>query len=121
MVDNAPSVSVLRCSKNLVDARDKNIQQRAESLSLAGAIAGHTLRQHLLSELPTYKVEEIPCLIGEVPSFGLLARENERNVIGRRWAERGIHLCIRRSRGRRRYSHLLTDGDNTRGGGVVNA
>ena len=28
---------MLSCSKNPVDARDKNIQQRAESLSLAGA------------------------------------------------------------------------------------
>ena len=39
MVDNAPSVAVLRCSKNPVDARDKNIQQRAESFSLAGALS----------------------------------------------------------------------------------
>ena len=37
MVDNAPSVGILSCSKNAVDARDKNIQQRAKSLSLAGA------------------------------------------------------------------------------------
>ena len=37
LFDNAPSVGILRCSKNLVDARDKNIQQRAESLSLDGA------------------------------------------------------------------------------------
>ena len=41
LVDNAPSVGVLRCSKNPVDARDKNIQQRAESLSLAGASQLH--------------------------------------------------------------------------------
>ena len=33
LVDYAP----LRCSKNLVDARDKKYRQRAESLSLAGA------------------------------------------------------------------------------------
>ena len=39
MVDNAPSVGIVRCSKNLVDAREKNIQQRAKSLSLAGAAA----------------------------------------------------------------------------------
>ena len=37
MVDNAPSVGIVRCSKNPVDARDKNIQQRAKSLSLTGA------------------------------------------------------------------------------------
>ena len=37
MVDNAPSVGIVRCSKNPVDAREKNIQQRAKSLSLAGA------------------------------------------------------------------------------------
>ena len=37
MVDNVPSVGVLRCSKTPADARDKNIQQRAESLSLAAA------------------------------------------------------------------------------------
>ena len=30
--------------------------------------------------LPTL-VEEIPFLIGDVPSFGILARENERNVL----------------------------------------
>ena len=40
LVDNAPSVGILSCSKNSVDARDKNIQQRAKSLSLAGA-SGH--------------------------------------------------------------------------------
>ena len=38
MVDNAPSVGIVRCSKNPVDAREKNIQQRAKSLSLAGAL-----------------------------------------------------------------------------------
>ena len=38
LVDNAPSVGILSCSKNQVDARDKNIQQRAKSLSLAGAL-----------------------------------------------------------------------------------
>ena len=38
-MDNAPSVGVLRCSNNLVDARDKNIQQRVESLSLANALS----------------------------------------------------------------------------------
>ena len=38
MVDNAPSVGIVRCSKNPVDARDKNVQQRAKSLSLAGAL-----------------------------------------------------------------------------------
>ena len=37
LVDNAPSVGVLRCSKKPVYARDKIIQQRAKSLSLAGA------------------------------------------------------------------------------------
>ena len=37
MVDNAPSVGILSCSKNPVDAGDKNIQQREKSLSLAGA------------------------------------------------------------------------------------
>ena len=37
LVDNAPSVGIVRCSKNLVDAREKNIRQRAKSLSLAGA------------------------------------------------------------------------------------
>ena len=39
MVDNAPSVGIVRCSKNPLDAREKNIQQRAKSLSLAGAVA----------------------------------------------------------------------------------
>ena len=39
LVDNAPSVGIVRCSKNPVDAREKNIQQRAKSLSLAGASA----------------------------------------------------------------------------------
>ena len=38
MVDNAPSVGIVRCSKNPVDAREKNIQQRAKSISLAGAV-----------------------------------------------------------------------------------
>ena len=38
MVDNAPSVGIFRHSKNLIDARDKNIQQRAESFSLAGVL-----------------------------------------------------------------------------------
>ena len=47
MVDNAPSVGILRCSKNLVDARDKNIQQRAESLSLAGALEGNNWKLRL--------------------------------------------------------------------------
>ena len=37
LVANAPSVGIVRCSKNPVDAREKNIQQRAKSLSLAGA------------------------------------------------------------------------------------
>ena len=37
LVDNAPSVGILSCSKNPADARDKNIQQRAKSLSLARA------------------------------------------------------------------------------------
>ena len=37
MVDNAPSVGIVRYSKNPVDAREKNIQQRAKFLSLAGA------------------------------------------------------------------------------------
>ena len=37
MVDNVPSVGIVRCSKNLVDAREKNIQQRAKFFSLAGA------------------------------------------------------------------------------------
>ena len=37
MFDNAPSVGIVRCSKHPVDAREKNIQQRAKSLSLAGA------------------------------------------------------------------------------------
>ena len=37
MVDNAPSLGIVRYSKNPVDARGKNIQQRAKSLSLAGA------------------------------------------------------------------------------------
>ena len=60
-----------------------------------------------------------------MPPFGLLARENGRNVFGRRWAERGIHLCIiGRCRQRRRYSHLLTGGDigdAMARGAVVNA
>ena len=38
LVDNAPSVGIVSCSKNPVDAREKNIQQRAKSLSLAGAL-----------------------------------------------------------------------------------
>ena len=38
MVDNAPSVGIVRCSKNPLDAREKNNQQRAKSLSLAGAL-----------------------------------------------------------------------------------
>ena len=37
LVDDAPSVDIVRCSKNPLDAREKNIQQRAKSLSLAGA------------------------------------------------------------------------------------
>ena len=41
LVDNAPSVGIVRCSKNAVDAREKNIQQRAKSLSLAGALAAN--------------------------------------------------------------------------------
>ena len=49
MVDNAPSVGILRCSKNLVDARDKNIQQRAESLSLAGALRRGFIKSKLKS------------------------------------------------------------------------
>ena len=36
-VDNAPSVGVLRCSKNAVDARECFFQQRAKSLNLDGA------------------------------------------------------------------------------------
>ena len=36
-VVDTPSVGILRCSKNLVDARDKKYRQRAESLSLASA------------------------------------------------------------------------------------
>ena len=44
MVDNAPSVGILSCFKNPVDARDKNIQQRAESLSLAGALGVRVCR-----------------------------------------------------------------------------
>ena len=47
MVDNAQSVGVLRCSKNPVDARNKNIQQRAESLSLAGALEGNNWKLRL--------------------------------------------------------------------------
>ena len=39
LVDNAPSVDIMKCSKNLVDTREKNIQQRAKFLSLAGASA----------------------------------------------------------------------------------
>ena len=51
--------------------------------------ADHTQGQRLFSEgghLTTnlYTVEGIPLLIVDVPSFGLLARENERNVFGRR-------------------------------------
>ena len=43
LVDNAPSVGIVRCSKNPVDAREKNIQHRAKSLSLAGTytFSGH--------------------------------------------------------------------------------
>ena len=41
MVYNAPSVGIVRCSKNPVDARKKNIQQRAKSLSLAGALKAY--------------------------------------------------------------------------------
>ena len=41
MVDNAPSVGIVSYSKNPVDAREKNIQQRAKSLSLAGASTLH--------------------------------------------------------------------------------
>ena len=37
LVDNAPSVGILRCAKNSVDARDKKNRQRTESLSVAGA------------------------------------------------------------------------------------
>ena len=33
-----PSVGILRYSKNPVDARDNNIQERAKSHSLAGAL-----------------------------------------------------------------------------------
>ena len=36
-VDNAPSVGILRCSKNQVDARECFFQQRAKSRNLAGA------------------------------------------------------------------------------------
>ena len=39
MVDNAPSVGILSCSKNPIAARDRNIQQRVESLSLANALS----------------------------------------------------------------------------------
>ena len=42
MVDNALSVGILSCSKNPADARDKNIQQRAKSLSLARASYSHS-------------------------------------------------------------------------------
>ena len=41
MVDSAPSVGILRCSKNQLDVRDIKIQQKAESLSLAGASLRH--------------------------------------------------------------------------------
>ena len=37
LVDNAPSVGIVRRVKNPVDAREKNIQQRVKSLSLASA------------------------------------------------------------------------------------
>ena len=37
LVDNAPSVGILRFSKNPVDARECFFQQRAKSLNLAGA------------------------------------------------------------------------------------
>ena len=68
MFDNAQSVGILRYSKNLVDARDKNIQQRAESFSLAGALtvnfgravpAATSLMSFclLFSGLPTLTVE----------------------------------------------------------------
>ena len=58
MVDNAPSVGIVRFSKNPVDAREKNIQQRAKSLSLAGASVLNLLPrmffpaglQHLVSD-----------------------------------------------------------------------
>ena len=39
VVYNVPSVGILRCSKNPVDARESVFQQRAKSLSLAGASA----------------------------------------------------------------------------------
>ena len=38
MVDNLSSVGVLRCSKNLVDARDKKLRHRANFDCLTGAL-----------------------------------------------------------------------------------
>ena len=39
LVDNAPSVGILICSKNPVDARECFFQQRAKYLNLAGALS----------------------------------------------------------------------------------
>ena len=48
LVVNAPSVGIVRCSKNPVDAREKNNQQRAKSLSLAGALDARVKGQQIL-------------------------------------------------------------------------
>ena len=49
LVVNVPYVGIVRCSKNPVDAREKNIQQRAKSLSLAAASgAGYTVEKSAL-------------------------------------------------------------------------
>ena len=47
----------MRCSKNPVDAREKNIQQRAKSLSLAGALVRGTQYQHMFVFMQTVHVE----------------------------------------------------------------
>ena len=64
MVDNAPSVGILRFSKNPVGARDKKFQQRVESFSLAGTLgARYTVEIRPLSDILNPSIYQICELI----------------------------------------------------------
>ena len=65
LVVNAPSVRIVRCSKNLVDASEKNIQQRAKSLSLAGASV----------QDKSHKTESLSCVVYFDPVLKVETRE----------------------------------------------
>ena len=84
MVDNAPSVGILRCYKNPVDPRDKNIQQRAESLSLAGA-SGYKKSTPLPPAAPSTCRKLLRCITDNTFDFDHLHKQGAPYEMPLKW------------------------------------